>query len=95
MHPIPRPVSTSEPAPPAVVAMPPVRPPADVLASVCASYGVTIDAIVGPIRSKWLTKARTAAAIELRALGLSLADIGGILNRHHSSILYLLGGVKR
>ena len=95
MHPIPEPVSTSEPAPPAVVVMPTIRPPADVLVSVCAAYGVTIEALVGQTRSKWLTKARTAAATELREMGLSLQDIGGVMNRHHTSILYLLGGVHR
>lgn len=91
----PKPVTTEAPAPAIVAALPVVRPPRDVLDDACRTYGVTIDALVGPCRSRWLTKARTAAAIELRALGLSLADIGGILNRHHTSILYLLGGVKR
>lgn len=95
MQPIPKPVSTSEPAPPAVVVLPPVRPPADVLVSVCAAYGVTLEALVGRIRSKWLTKARTAAALELRAMGMGLCDIGVLLGRDHTTVMYLLGGTRR
>lgn len=91
----PKPVSNEPPPPAIVAALPAVRPPREVLDETCRTYGVTLEALVGPGRSRWLTKARTAASLELRALGLSLADIGGILNRHHTSILYLLGGVRR
>lgn len=95
MHPIPKPVSTSEPATPAVVALPPVRPPADVLVSVCSAYGVTLDALLGPSRSRWIGKARIAAAAELRAMGMSFPDIGAVLGRHHTTVMYMLGGCRK
>lgn len=93
MKPEPKPAPIPPPA--IAVALPNVRPPGDVLLDACLAYGVTLDALTGPGRSKWLTKARTAAALELRQMGLSLAEIGGLLNRHHTSVLYLIGGVKR
>ncbi len=93
MKPQPKPVSTPPPA--IVVAMPAVRPPGDVLHDACSTYGVSLEALTGPGRSSWLVKARTAVALELRSMGLSLHEIGGILNRHHTTVLYLLGGAGR
>lgn len=91
----PKPVSTEAPPPAIVAALPPVRPPRDVLEDACHTYGVSLAALTGPGRSAWLVRARTAAALELRGMGLSLHEIGRVLNRHHTTVLYLLGGVVR
>lgn len=74
-------------------AVDPSMPPRvlDALSRAGICHGVTIADIVGPRGGKLRTQARRAAARELRALGMSLPEIGVYLNRHHTSVLCMLG----
>ncbi len=72
---------------------PPVMdiPPDQFIAATCARFSIAYAALVGPIRTKWLTKARREIAVVLDARGMGLKDIGRLLGRDHSSIHSLLG----
>ena len=62
---------------------------ADVLEWMIIS-GVSLDALRGPCREAALVDARQDVAVMLRARGLSLPQIGRVINRHHASVLNLL-----
>ena len=64
--------------------------PADVLSLTCSGFGVTLDALRGPQRSKYLNSARRSAAKSLKELGLSSPEIGPLLGRDPSTIRFLL-----
>lgn len=64
--------------------------PADILALTCKGYGVSLDALQGPGRGRYLSTARTAAARSLSELGLSSLEIGPLLHRDPSTVRYLL-----
>ena len=70
--------------------------PAEILEKVAADTGVDIDALRGPDRTGWVCRARRLAAQKLAALEMGPTDIGRVLKRNHSTVLYLLGrkGVK-
>ena len=68
----------------------PVRTPAEVLVAVAAQYGVDVAALREPTRTRWIVAARTDAARRLRAMGLSLKEIGGMLARDHSTVYHML-----
>ena len=68
----------------------PVRTPAEVLIAVAAQYGVVVESLSGPTRTRWIVAARTDAAQRLRAMGLSLEEIGGMLARDHSTVYHML-----
>ncbi len=65
--------------------------PSDLIASACARYSTTIHDLMGPLRTKWLTKARREIAFALYEQGMGLKDIGRLLGRDHSTIFALLG----
>lgn len=64
--------------------------PTDVLASVAHSFGVTVDAITGPARTKYVSSVRREACRRLVDLGLSLSEVGAMLNRDHTTVLYAI-----
>lgn len=66
-----------------------VRPPAEVLAEQAARYGVTVDALCGRGRTKWLAEARRAVVVALYGIGMGSADIGRILGRDRATVRYL------
>jgi chromosomal replication initiation ATPase DnaA len=57
---------------------------------VCALHGVSVQHLLSPRRGAALVSARQQCAKKLREAGLSLKRIGAILNRDHTSIIYLL-----
>ena len=65
--------------------------PSDLIASACTRYSTTIHDLMGPLRTKWLTKARREIAFALYEQGMGLKDIGRLLGRDHSTIFALLG----
>lgn len=58
---------------------------ADIIARV---FGYSITELRGSCRDRRLTQVRWIAAATLRDRNLSLPQIGRVLNRHHTSILY-------
>lgn len=65
--------------------------PADILTRTAETFGVAPQALAGRTRSAYLAQARQAAMVGLRDLGLSLASIGQLLNRDHTTVLHGLG----
>lgn len=68
--------------------------PVDVVADACRRHSATRADLMGPLKTKWLTKARREVATALVAQGMGLKDIGRLLGRDHSTIHYLLGRRK-
>lgn len=64
--------------------------PAKVLAFVAMETGYSVEQIKSAKRNRHLVKARWQAIKELRELGLSLNEIGDIVNKDHTSILNAL-----
>lgn len=62
--------------------------PAATLRAVCALFGVSEADLIGRRRSRRLTPARQAAAYALRRAGLSLVEVGELLRRDHTTIIY-------
>ena len=83
-----RPVTAPQPAE--------VRPPALILEEIALRYGLTVDDLRGPIRTKFVSAARHAAAKALRLNGLGYAEIGVFLGgRNHSTVMYMVNGTLR
>lgn len=61
------------------------------IAGAAAAHGVTITEVLSSSHCPRCVAGRRAAALALHASGFSLAEIGGYLNRHHTSILSLIG----
>lgn len=59
---------------------------AETVDAVATEYGVTREEIVGRSRMNRVVAARRIAMIRLRKLDLSLAEIGALLGRDHTSI---------
>jgi Bacterial dnaA protein helix-turn-helix len=53
-------------------------------------FGVKPSQLLSSDRSQKMVAFRARVATELRAFGFSLPEIGRALNRHHTSVLYLL-----
>jgi chromosomal replication initiator protein len=62
-----------------------------ILESVARKHGLTLDDLHSPSRKRTLVAARREAATELRTKGLSLTEIGRLMNRDHTTIMNLLG----
>jgi hypothetical protein len=66
-----------------------------IMSDVAALHYVTMDAVRGPGKDKQLMDARRAVCQTLRDMGLSTPMIGAKINRDHTSVLNLLGALKR
>jgi chromosomal replication initiation ATPase DnaA len=65
--------------------------PDQLIASVCERYSVSRAALRGRRRPAQLVHARAVAARLLRArTRMSLAEVGAVLGRDHSTVLHLL-----
>jgi chromosomal replication initiation ATPase DnaA len=53
-------------------------------------HGVSIEQIVGRRRTRPICRARWEAMAIMRAAGMSLPEIGGALNRHHTTVMHAL-----
>ena len=85
------------PSPAPLLALPSAAPPdvpsatpAQVLSKVAKDFGLTLAQLRGRGTTKWVVRARVEASFQLRALGLSLSEVGLQLDRDHTTILYLL-----
>jgi chromosomal replication initiation ATPase DnaA len=80
------------------VAMMPRRAIASrILRAVAEKHGVTVDGITGPRRWPEYVAARREAARRIygEVQGASLPFVGRCLNRHHTTVLALLGRIGR
>lgn len=66
-----------------------------ILEEAAESFGVTIPEILGKCRRKSKMAARRYVARELRALSWSLDEIGDLLRRDHTTILWYLRGPRQ
>ena len=62
--------------------------------SIANLYDITSKDILGKCRKAHISEARIIVAYILRHVGYSFPEIGEILNRHHSSIIYFLNVFK-
>jgi len=70
--------------------------PSDVLAGVEAYLGVSREALLGRSRVQHIARARQVAMFLLREeAGLSSPEVGRLLNRDHSTVLYGSGQITR
>ena len=60
-----------------------------ILAAVCETYEISIHALRGTGRTRWVIEARMVAIVLLIEMGLSSKQCGRILRRDHTSVLYL------
>ena len=70
--------------------------PWDITVAVCEARGVKVVDVLGPRRWSELVRARREIARRLDEAGLSYPAIGRALGgRHHTSVMYYLGALKR
>lgn len=62
--------------------------PETIIARTAAAWGVQPTDILSRRRSKHISAARRAVALELLNAGLSLSDVGRLLGRDHSTVFY-------
>lgn len=60
--------------------------PQRILRNVADEFGVKVKEILSRSRTTWVVKARGEVARQLRAVGMSLTDVGRTLNRNHSTV---------
>jgi chromosomal replication initiation ATPase DnaA len=76
-----------------------IRHANDILWDEAVKRNMDVKKIVGPGRSVDQVKARRAIARRLRdkndGPGLSYPEIGKIIKRHHTTVMYLLGAIKK
>ena len=70
----------------------PIRNITEILTDICQNYGITLERIQGPIRTKMLVQARMDFAKKAyKECGASATEIGKILgHRDHTTILHYL-----
>ena len=67
-----------------------------ILIGVCAEYGIGVEEILGDRRDQPVVIARWEAVRRAyEGTGLSTTELGRVFNRDHTSILYILGKVKK
>ena len=65
-------------------------------ARVAASHGLTVELLIGPRQTRRIVSAgKEAIGLVRIELGLSTVQIGRAFHRHHTTILYALGRVKK
>ena len=64
--------------------------PEERLLRVCEKHGISTEMLRCHRRDKALVAARRECCVELRTLGLSLPNIGKLMNRDHTSVLHHL-----
>jgi chromosomal replication initiation ATPase DnaA len=69
--------------------------PAATLASVALRFGFTPADLREKRRGTYLDRARTTAYRSLRRLGMSYGEIGRLMGRDHTAVLYAIRGEKR
>lgn len=76
--------------------VPGVARPDDVSAAVAETWGVPFATLAGPVRTRYVSRARASLCQELRTrTPMSLAEIGAYLGgRDHTTILHLLRAAR-
>lgn len=59
------------------------------LQTICTNLGVDVAEVLGPSRAQSVVAIRRKVVVRLRELGWSYPEIGALLGRHHTSIMYL------
>lgn len=77
---------------PRQLTMPDMLTGGPILGEVAEEYGFTVQEIRGRDRHQYVMEARHVAINRLYAAGLDVMDIGRLVNRNHSTILYHLNG---
>lgn len=67
----------------------------ELLAARANESGVRVSDVRGRCRIRRLATLRAWIAAELRGWGLSYPEIGRVLHRHHTSVMYYLGAARR
>jgi chromosomal replication initiation ATPase DnaA len=62
---------------------------------IAADYNLTRYDILGPSKFKPIVNARRACVNHFLALDMRPEKIGGIINRHRTSVLYLAGMIDK
>ena len=65
--------------------------PHDLIAATCSRFSITCEMLRSPTRSKWLTQARRHVATTLLDQGMGLKDVGRLIGRDHTTVMYLVG----
>lgn len=76
-----------DPLIPASLMLPPVNQALD---EILRRYGVSRKALLARNKARNVVNARRTVAVELRARGYTLADIGDALGLHHTTVMNLL-----
>jgi chromosomal replication initiation ATPase DnaA len=58
-------------------------------------HDVTLEDILGDIRTRHIVNARAECAIHFKAQGKSYREIGDLLNLNHKSVMYLCGALDK
>lgn len=66
-----------------------------VIASVCKRRNIPLDALLSRSSPPRISKARQLAAFEMSKAGLTLMQIGLVLDRDHSTAAYMIAVYKR
>lgn len=62
---------------------------AEILERTAVEYDVSVDALIGSSRKRWISAARQCAMYRLRALGLSYPEIARTLHRgDHTTVMH-------
>ncbi len=56
----------------------------------CREYSVTPTVIRSPARSRYATRMRRVIARDMRIAGYSFPEIGRVMRRHHTTIIYMV-----
>ena len=71
------------------------REAADLVTGVATEHGISTTLLLSPCRLPEVVAARRDAAERMLGMGMSCVDIGLVLNRDHSTVLSLLGRLRR
>ncbi len=68
--------------------------PSQILRAVLDLYRIRLADVIGPRRLPEFVRARRTAALALRDAGLGYSEIGRLLHRHYTDVMYLCGAAK-
>lgn len=68
--------------------------PVDIIQSGCDAFGVDVEVLKSPSRKKYVVRARNIIMYVLKKKSeLSLAKIGAIFNRDHTTVIYAIRSI--
>lgn len=75
--------------------MPRFQRHAIMIREICDRHGVSFQVVCGPDRDRQATMCRREICLALREEGLSSTQIGRIVKRDHTTVLWLTGSLKK